>query len=73
MEKTMALITEDSPTIDTLSLRYKGLNAEQVQQILKALVKNTSVTSLHLSGNELSVNNVDLLVEYALLSNFDSF
>ena len=65
MEKTLALITGDSPTIETLSLRYKGLSAEQQQQFIRALQKNNSVTSLHFSGNEMNHETVELLTEYA--------
>lgn len=64
LDKTLNLITTNASTIDTLSLRYKGLSAEQQRQIFKALQENTSVTSLHMSGNEMDLSSVESLSEY---------
>lgn len=64
MEKTLALINGNSPQVETLPLRYKSLNSDQLQQIIKALLANTSVTTLHLSGNEIGLLVLEQLAEY---------
>lgn len=64
MEKTLALINGNAPQVETLPLRYKSLSPEQLQQIIKALHDNTSTTTLHLSGNEISLLVLEQLAEY---------
>lgn len=64
MEKTLALINGNSPQVETLPLRYKSLTGDQLQQIIKSLHANTSVTTLHLSGNEIGLLVLEQLAEY---------